>query len=115
MFIASLEYRKYIQRPRTPEEKNNKLISLALKAKKLARSNEPYSVFVREIERAFNAGEDILDPDVFLAAFKNQVALLHALRQHGKIRRNQVLRDGIRPDRLHNAGNGFSDLFQIPP
>ena len=33
MFIASLEYRKYIQRPRTPEEKNNKLISLALKAK----------------------------------------------------------------------------------
>jgi len=65
MFIASLEYRKYIQRPRTPEEKNNKLISLALKAKKLARSNEPYSVFVREIERAFNAGEDILDPEVF--------------------------------------------------
>ena len=65
MFIAALEYRKYIQRQRTPEEKNSKLIALALKAKKLAKSNDPYSVFVRDIERAFNAGEDILDPEIF--------------------------------------------------
>ena len=65
MFIAALEYRKYIQKKRTPEQKENKLIKLALKEKKLAKSNHPYQEFAREIARAFNAGEDILDPELF--------------------------------------------------
>ncbi len=65
MFIPSLEYRKYIQKPRTAEQKNKKLISLALRAKRIERSNKPYQEFVREIARAFNAGEDILSPDLF--------------------------------------------------
>lgn len=65
MFIPALEYRKYIQRPRSAEEKNKKLINLALKTKKVTRSNLPYQDIVREIARAFNAGEDILNPEIF--------------------------------------------------
>ena len=65
MFIAALEYRKYIQRPRTADQKNKKLISLALREKKATHSNLPYQDIVREIARAYNAGEDILDPEIF--------------------------------------------------
>lgn len=65
MFIAALEYRKYVQRPRTNDEKNKKLISLALREKKLSRSKAPYQEFAKEIARAFNVGEDILDPEIF--------------------------------------------------
>lgn len=65
MFIPALEYRKYIQRPRTAEQKNQKLINLALRAKKIEKSNRPYQEFVREIARAFYAGEDILSPEIF--------------------------------------------------
>lgn len=65
MFIAALEYRKYLQKARSGDEKQTKLIALALKEKKLSRSNAPYQFFVKEIVRAFNAGEDILDPEIF--------------------------------------------------
>lgn len=65
MFIPALEYRKYVQKPRTADEKNKKLINLALKEKKVSRSNLPYQDIVREIARAFHAGEDILDPEIF--------------------------------------------------
>ena len=65
MFIAALEYRKYIQKPRTAEQKDKKLINLALREKRETRSNLPYQEIVREIARAYNAGEDILDPEIF--------------------------------------------------
>ena len=65
MFNPALEFRKYIQRPRTAQERDQKLIKLALKEKKLSKSNSPYQEIVREIARAYNAGEDILDPDIF--------------------------------------------------
>lgn len=65
MFTPALEYRKYIQKPRTPQEKDQKLIRLALKEKKVTRSNRPYQEIVREIARAFHAGEDLLDPEIF--------------------------------------------------
>ena len=65
MFIAALEYRKYVQKPRTNQEKDQKLIKLALREKKATHSNLPYQDIVREIARAFNAGEDILDPAIF--------------------------------------------------
>ena len=65
MFIASLEYRKYIQKPRTAEEKDKKLITLALKQKKLTKSVRPYQEIIHEIVRDFKEGIDILDPEIF--------------------------------------------------
>ena len=65
MFIPALEYRKYIQKPRTAEQKDKKLIALALRERKETGSKLSYQDIVREIARAFNAGEDILDPEIF--------------------------------------------------
>ena len=65
MFDPALEYRKYIQKPRTASEKDSKLIALALKFKARSKSNRPYQEFIHEIARDFKAGTDILSPDIF--------------------------------------------------
>lgn len=99
MFIPALEYRKYIQRPRTADEKNKKLISLALKEKKLSRSDAPYQEFVNEIARAFHAGEDILDPEIF-----SKEAIAEFARQN-KIENDRMVQEFInqaQPEEMWN-------------
>lgn len=95
MFIAALEYRKYIQRPRTAQEKDQKLIKLALKEKKLTKSNRPYQEIIRDIAGAFNTGEDILDPDIF-----PKEAIEEFAKEHG-IENDRMVRQFI--DRAHPA------------
>lgn len=65
MFNPALEYRKYIQKPRTATEKDQKLIKLALRFKELTKSVRPYQEIIYEIARDFKAGNDLLDPEIF--------------------------------------------------
>ena len=81
MFNPALEYRKYIQKPRTAEEKDKKLIKLALKFKALTKSCRPYQEIIYGIERDFKAGNDLLDPEIFeredLVAFAEENKIIN--------------------------------------
>ena len=55
MIIPALEYRRFLQRPRTPAERKAKLASLVVKAK----------VTEEQIIASYERGDDILDPDIF--------------------------------------------------
>ena len=89
MFNPALEYRKYIQKPRTPQEKDQKLIRLALKEKKVCKLNVPYQEIVREIARSFNAGEDILDPSIF-----SRESIIEFAKEH-EIENDRMVREFI--------------------
>ena len=65
MFIASLEYRKFVQQPRTSDEKTKKLTDLAFKEKARTKSNLSYQEIMKTILEDYRVGVDILDPDVF--------------------------------------------------
>ena len=69
MFIPSLEYRRFVQRGRTAEEKRAKLTALALtwlkKRDCIFPKDTPIEVVVRDIEDSYERGLDILDPDLF--------------------------------------------------
>ena len=68
MFIAALEYRKYVQRPRSADEKAKKLTSLALKEKKINESELSFQPIMQQIMSDYRRGVDILDPDWFTKA-----------------------------------------------
>ena len=55
MIIPALEYRRFVQKPRTAKEKEAKLKSIASRTK----------VSVPEILTSYEKGDDILDPDLF--------------------------------------------------
>lgn len=65
MFIAALEYRKYVQKPRTAIEKNKKLTDLAIKEKAVSKSALSCEELIDIILNDYRNGVDILDPDVF--------------------------------------------------
>ena len=55
MIIPALEYRRYLQRPRTIAARKAKLASLAIKT----------STTEDEILASYESGEDLLDPSIF--------------------------------------------------
>ena len=69
MFIAALEFRKFLQRSRSESEKQSKLNELA--AKWLSRrdcifpKSTPIEVVEKAIVDEYNTGGDILDPEFF--------------------------------------------------
>ena len=68
MFIAALEYRKFVQRTRTADERNKKLTALALREKSVNESELSEKQIIQGILNDYRNGVDILDPDLFSAS-----------------------------------------------
>ena len=65
MFNPALEYRKFIQRERTDEEKRQKLATLAFKVRAAKKDERPITAIIAVIMDAYIHGYDILDPEFF--------------------------------------------------
>lgn len=65
MFDPALEYRKYVQRDRSEEEKRQKLANLASKTRTAKKDDRPLTVIMRMIMDSYIHGNDILDPEFF--------------------------------------------------
>ena len=65
MFIPSLEYRKYNQQQRTEAERQRFLTDLAFKAKAVSKDPRGWREIAAEIVADYEAGVDILDPELF--------------------------------------------------
>lgn len=65
MFVPALEYRKFVQRNRTDQEREKKLADLAFKVKVSKKDNRPATAIMREIMDSYLHGYDILDPEFF--------------------------------------------------
>ena len=65
MFDPALEYRKFVQRARSDEEKQNKLASLAIKVRLMKKDIRPVQAIVSVILESYTHGDDILDPELF--------------------------------------------------
>ena len=55
MIIPALEYRRFLQKPRTPAERKAKLAALVIRTK----------LTEEQILASYENGDDILDPDIF--------------------------------------------------
>ena len=67
-FDPSLEYRKYNQVARTPEQKTKKLAKLAERVRKhpeLTINSLPTGDIIAAILDGYHKGEDLLDPEFF--------------------------------------------------
>lgn len=65
MFDPALEYRKYVQRRHTDEEKRQKLANLASKVRTTKKDERPLTAIMEVIMDAYRHGDDILDPEFF--------------------------------------------------
>ena len=69
MFIAALEYRRFLQGRRTEDEKREKLTELAktwLKKRDcIFDKSTPLEIVERDILDSYEKGLDILDPELF--------------------------------------------------
>ena len=65
MFDPALEYRKYVQRKHTDEEKRQKLANLASKVRTTKKDTRPLTAIMAVILESYTHGDDILDPELF--------------------------------------------------
>lgn len=65
MFDAALEYRRFLQKERSLQEKEAKLAALAAKSLQKTKSKLSLQEEKDEIYRRYQSGDDLLDPAIF--------------------------------------------------
>ncbi len=65
MFNAALEYRRYVQKEHSDDEKRQKLANLASKEKTVKKDDRPLKAIMAVIMDSYIHGYDILDPEYF--------------------------------------------------